>query len=133
MQSPELITAIESATIGAEAFNAQIKTVFPNFIAKAVVTNVLGKVVKVEFANVASVEDAPSRILMNCTGHMRFLLQLCNSKGDALPVFEIDQLIRGYSRDKGPKFRKIKGKTPAEALKKLAEWFEKNKEVINAL
>ena len=133
MQSPELITAVESATVGAEAFNAQMKNLFPDFIARAAVKNLLGKVVQVEFANVASVEQAPSRILLNCTGHMRFLMQMCNGRGEALAVFEIDQLMRGYSRDKGPKFRKIKGKTPAEALKKLAVWFEKNKDLINSL
>lgn len=133
MQSPELVTAVESATNAADAFNARMKELFPTFIARAAVKNLLGKVVQVEFANVSSVDEAPSRILLNCSAHMRFLMQMCNGRGEALAVFEIDQLMRGYSRDKGPKFRKIKGKTPEDALKKLAIWFEKNKDIINSL
>lgn len=133
MQSPELTTAIESATAAAEAFNAQMKKLFPGFLSRAVVKNILGKVVQIEFANVADASECPSGILMNATGHMRFLMQMCDSRGQVLPTFDIDQLMRGYPRDKGPKFRKIKGKTPEAALKKLAEWFEKNKTVIHSL
>lgn len=133
MQSQEMMTTIDTAEHACHAFNQKMKTIFPNFKAVAVTRNILGKVVAIEFANAASREDCPSGILMNASGYMRFLMGLSDSKGNPVEAFELDMVIRGYNRDIGPKFRKIKGKTPEDSLLKLAAWFEKNKDCINSL
>ncbi|MNN61060.1 hypothetical protein D3C81_1762760 [compost metagenome] len=72
---------------------------------------------------------------MNASGYMRFLMQLNgNSQHTVAKSFDIEQGIGSYQlRDKGVKFRKIKGKTPAEALQKLAAWLEKNADAIKSL
>lgn len=127
---------IKSAETGCESFNQSMKSIFPNFLAVARVKKILGNVVVAEFANVASAADAPNGIIMNATGHMRFMMHLGDSQGDypdGTPV-EIGLLMwTHHVRDAGVKFRKIKGKTPAEALEKLAAWFKKNADAINTL
>lgn len=125
---------IESATIGTEEFKTKMAEIFPTFMVAANVRNLLGACVVVEFINAASLDDLPSRIALNATGHMRFMMHLSNSKGvlaDGTPV-EIE-LLTWACRQSGIKFRKIKAKTPAEALQKLAAWFAKNADIINSL
>lgn len=134
-QAELIAEAVENAAEGITAFNAKMETVFPFFIARAYPRKLLGDNVEIEFANVASRDECASKILMNASGYMRFLLQLNgNSQHAVARVFEIEQGIGSYQlRDKGLKFRKIKGKTPAEALQKLAAWFEKNKAIIESV
>ena len=71
----------------------------------------------------------------NATGQMRFMMHLNgNSQHNVANSFDIELLSWSHHlRNAGVKFRKIKGKTPAEALQKLAAWFEKNAETIKAI
>lgn len=123
---------IDNATQGVEAFNTKMSELFPGFIAKAVVTNIIGKCVMVEFANVPSVKDAPYGIIQNASVHIRLVLSLTDGHNRPCKEFEIDG-ARSIGRDlkaAGAKFRIIKAKTPAEALEKLSAWFEKNQAAI---
>lgn len=134
-QAELIAEAVANAAEGIQAFNNKMEQVFPFFIARAYPRKLLGDNVEIEFANVASRDDCASKILMNASGYMRFLLQLNgNSSGTVAKTFEIQQGIGSWQlREAGLKFRKIKGKTPAEALQKLAVWFEKNADIIKAI
>jgi hypothetical protein len=91
----------------------------------------------ITFANVGCASEAPNSILMNATGYMRFMMHLCDNRGQVLPEgspVEINLLTWSIPyRSEVIKFRKIKGKTPAEAMQKLFKWFEKNAEAIRGL
>ena len=127
----------QAATKAAEDFNASMRELFPNYLANASVSNNLGPSLTVTFANVSSADEAPNRILMNASGYMRFMMHLCDNRGAVLPEgspVEIELLNWSLPyRSNALKFRKIKGKTPAEAMQKLLKWFEKNAEAIHAL
>ena len=68
---------------------------------------------------------------------MRFMMHLSDNRGktlaDGSPV-EIELLNWSipYKSDV-IKYRKIKGKSPEEAMQKLFKWFEKNAEAIHSL
>lgn len=131
------MTIIENANKSAEHFNASITSLFPSYMAKAAVSTNLGGALVIEFANVASVEDAPNGIILNATGHMRFMMHLSDNRGktlaDGSPV-EIELLTWSIPyKSEVIKYRKIKGKSPEEAMQKLFKWFEKNAEAILSL
>lgn len=126
---------LDNVTRHCNRFNNSMATTFPGFIAKASLRNIIGPVVLVEFANVATVAEAPNGIIQNASIHMRFLLSLTGSDiKTPLTAFEITSpgLDKGL-RDQGVKYRVIKGATPEECLQKLAAWFYKNEEAIKAV
>lgn len=126
---------VENATKACEAFNEKMAVVFPGYIAKAIMTNIIGPCVLIEFANVPSVKDAPNGIIQNATVHIRLVLSLFGPNRKDLGVYEIDG-AKSIGRDlkaAGAKFRLIKAKSPAEALEKLADWFTKNQTAIASI
>lgn len=132
MQSTE---TVENATKACAEFNAKMAVIFPGYIAKAMMTNIIGPCVLIEFANVPTVKDAPSGIIQNASVHIRLLCSLFGANRKDLSVYEIDgsKSIGRDLKEAGAKFRLIKAKTPAEALEKLAAWFEKNQSAINSI
>ena len=133
-QAELIADAVADAAEGCEVFNAKMKTIFPNFIAKAYPKKLLGENVGIEFANVADKSECSSGIVMNASGFMRFMMQLNhNNVNTVAESFDIELLTWNHEARNVLKFRKIKGKTPSEALKKLAAWFEKNAETIKAI
>jgi hypothetical protein len=132
----ELIAeAVANAAEGCEAFNVKIKELFPTFLAKARPYKCLGDNVTVDFYNVADKSECASGILLNATGQMRFMMHLNgNSAHNVAASFDVELLSWSHHlRNAGVKFRKIKGKTPAEALQKLVVWFEKNADLIKSV
>lgn len=115
--------------IAAEVYNEKIKEIFPSFYTVARVQKVLGEEdIYFEFSNVGSPAEAPHGILLNATAHMRFMLS------KEVEHFAIDLLTWHYSlKPAGVTFRKIKGKTPVEAVEKLLKWFSKNKPLIESV
>lgn len=128
---------IEKANKAAEQFNAAMAELFPSYIAKAVVSTNLGGALVASFANVASAEDAPNKILMNASGYMRFMMHLTDGRGKTLAddaPAEIELLTWSIPyKSEVIKYRKIKGESPEEAMQKLFKWFEKNAEAIRSL
>lgn len=132
-QAELIAEAVTNAAEGCEVFNTKLKELFPNFLAKAYPRKILGDNIQIVFANVADKSQCSSGILMNASGYMSFFMQLNGSQHTVARSFDIElQTWHGASREV-LKFRKIKGKTPAEALQKLAVWFEKNAEIIKAI
>jgi len=128
-------STIDNATKGVNDFNTKMAVVFPGYIAKALVTNIIGPCVLIEFANVPSIKDAPYGIIQNASVHIRLLMSLSGANRQLLDEFEIDgaKSIGRDLRAAGAKFRVIKAKTPAEALMKLAGWFIKNQAAIDSI
>jgi hypothetical protein len=127
--------AVANAAEGCEAFNTGIKQLFPTFLAKARPYKSLGDNVVIDFYNVADKSECASGILLNATGQMRFMMHLNgNSQHNVANSFDIELLSWSHHlRNAGLKFRKIKGKTPAEALQKMLAWYEKNAEIIKSV
>lgn len=133
-QAELIANAVDDAATGAEAFNAKMLEVFPKFIARAYPRKILGENIEIVFANVADKSECSSGILMNATGYMKFLMQLNDGVNTVAKSFDIELGTWSYHlRNAGLKFRKIKGKTPTEALQKLAAWYEKNAEIIRSV
>ena len=131
------MTIIENANKAAKQFNEDMDSLFPSYMIKAIASPNLGGALVITFANVASAEDAPNKILMNASGYMRFMMHLTDNKGktlvDGSPV-EIEVLNWSIPYNSEViKYRKIKGKSPEEAMRKLFKWFEKNAEAIRSL
>lgn len=133
-QAELIAEAVTNAAEGCEVFNAKMLELFPKFIGRAYPRKLLGENVEIVFANVADKSECSSGILMNASGYMKFLLQLNSGVNTVATSFDIEQGIGSYQlRNAGLKFRKIKGKTPTEALQKLAAWFEKNADIIKSV
>lgn len=131
-QAELIAEAVANAAEGCEVFNAKLKEIFPNFIAKAYPRKILGDNIQITFANVADKSQAPSGYLMNASGYMAFFMQLNGSQHTVAKSFDIE--LQTWNGCRGViTYRKIKGKTPAEALQKLAAWFEKNQDAIKAI
>jgi len=125
--------AVTNAAEGCAIFNAKMVELFPVYIALARPRKLLGDNVEIEFANVSNRSECSSGILMNASGHMRFMMQLNEGVNTVANSFDIDLLTWHHQARSVLKFRRIKGKTPAEALQKLAVWFEKNQDIIKAI
>jgi hypothetical protein len=126
---------LDNAEKGVNDFNTKMALMFPNYITKAVVTNIIGPCVMIEFANVPTIKDAPYGIIQNASVHIRLLLSLSGPNRQQLSVYEIDG-AKSIGRDlkaAGANFRLIKAKTPAEALTKLYAWFAKNQAAIASI
>jgi hypothetical protein len=134
-QAELIADAVADAATGCEVFNAKMLELFPVYIGRAYPRKLLGENIEIVFANVADKSQCSSGILMNATGYMKFMLQLNgNSQHTVAKSFDIELGIGSYRlKDKGVSFRKIKGKTPTEALQKLYQWFAKHSETIKAL
>lgn len=134
-QAEMIAEAVANATEGCEAFNAGMKEIFPTFLFKAAPRVGLGHHVTIDFYNVADKSECASGILLNATGQMRFMLHLNgNSQYTVADSFDIELLSWSHHlRNAGLKFRKIKGKTPTESLKKLLAWFDKNADIIRSV
>lgn len=126
---------VENAAKACEVFNEKMAEAFPGYIAKAIMTNIIGPCVLIEFANVPSVKDAPNGIIQNATVHIRLVLSLFGPSRSALTVYEIDgaKCIGRDLKAAGAKFRVIKEASPAEALAKLSKWFIKNQAAIASI
>ena len=127
------MTLIENATLACEAFNRNMKALFPNFTAEAKLHNTLGPHVSVVFADVASEKEAPHGIIRNAKCYMLFMMHLSDNFGNPLAddsKVSIEQLT---SNSRSVKYRKISGKTPEDAMQKLLKWFQKNADTINSL
>ena len=135
MPALTLPEAITNAAEGCEVFNTGIKKIFPTFLTAAKPYKCLGDNVVVDFYNVASKDECASGILLNASGQMRFMMHLNDrNPSDVAESFDIELLNWSHHlRNAGCKFRKIKGKTPTEALKKLLAWFDKNAEIIRSV
>lgn len=135
MKIETLAQAITNAAEGCEVFNTGIAKLFPNWLAKARPYKCLGDNVTVDFYNVASKDECASGILLNASGQMRFMMHLNNrTPNDLAESFDIELLSWSHHlRNAGLKFRKIKGKTPTEALQKMLVWYEKNAEIIKSV
>lgn len=132
-QAELIAEAVANAAEGCEVFNAKLKELFPNFIAKAYPRKILGDNIQIVFANVADKSECSSGILMNASGYMTFFMQLNDSQTTVAKSFDMELQTWHHESRNVLKFRKIKGKTPAEALQKLAAWFEKNQDIIKAI
>lgn len=131
-QAELIAEAVANAAEGCEVFNVKLKELFPKFTAKAYPRKILGDNIQIVFANVADKSECPSGYLMNARGYMAFFMQLNGSQHTVARSFDIE--LQTWNGCRGVlTYRKIKGKTPAEALQKLAAWFEKNAEAIKAI
>lgn len=135
MKIETLAQAVTNAAEGCEVFNAGIAKVFPLWLTAARPYKSLGDNVTIDFYNVKSKDECANGILLNATGQMRFMMHLNRrNASDVAESFDIELLNWSYHlRDAGLKFRKIKGKTPTEALTKLLAWFEKNADIIKSV
>jgi len=119
---------IASAQSAAELFNNSLATMFgsDHFVINARVTKILGPVLVLEFYDkYAKVTKHNSPVNLN------FIMGLTGDKGEFKKEFEIEMTTLGYQLKKaGLKFRKIKARTPLDAVKKLDEWFKKNHDLI---
>ena len=79
-----------------------------------------------------------ANIFYNAAGLIRLMINNKNNNGymdvaEDEPV-EVEAVLMHYSyRTAGVKFRKINAKNPAEAVKKIVAWFEKNAEAMKAI
>jgi guanyl-specific ribonuclease Sa len=122
---------------GVEYFKKEIKKLFPDFMCTVGLNNSLGTNVAIHFSNLTTAEAKSSNTAWhNATGKMIFMMHLSDGGGKRTEMskFSIDKIQGAFQqRDAGIKFRLISGKSPEETLKKLIEWFKKNKELIDGL
>jgi len=115
-----------------ELFNKEMKKIFPKAdFAVAKVRLFGGEPAAIGFG---FAYDRPA-IIQNSNTYTQFIMHLTDKSGKQrdMTSFEIEMLQMSYKlgkRGAGVTYRKIKGKTPMEATKKLIEWFKKNKDVL---
>lgn len=125
---------VEDAKNAAEYYNKEIKKLFPN--AHQVVAKVdlhgLGSTLDIYYYG-----DEYAVTRHNSKYGFQFICHLDTSSSRRSPEtievnkFEIELLNWSYEwKGRGLKYRKISGKTPMEATKKLVAWFAKNKDII---
>lgn len=79
-----------------------------------------------------------NNIWQNSKGLIRLMCHLTGRGGNLVPMstFEIEMLSMSHYLGKsgaGIKYRKIKGKSPTEAVMKVLKWLKKNKDAINSV
>jgi hypothetical protein len=125
---------VADAKNAAEYFEKEIKKLFPN--AHQVVSKVdlhgLGSTMDFYYYG-----DEYAVTRHNAEYGIQLICHLDTSSSRRSPEtvevdkFEIDVLNWSYQwKARGLKYRKISGKTPMEATKKLVAWFAKNKDII---
>lgn len=128
----------QDVEIACKDFNDQIKLIFPECMAIAKIYKCLGESLTVDFVNVPDRSHFPNGIIHNVNSHMKFMCHIDTSTTHSLNIgdtFEME-LLTWYGslcKQHGLKYRKIKAKSPSELLKKLLEWFKKNKDIIDAI
>lgn len=115
-----------------EYFNKEIKRIFPKaqFI-NAKMSNIFVKNSGISFA---FAYDKPA-IIDNSKTLLSFMMHLANRQGKIVDKNDFEIVNLRFAHELGKhganvKYRKIKGKTPMEATKKLVAWFKKNKDAI---
>lgn len=119
---------IADAQSAAEMFNNELATLFGNehFVMNAKVTKILGPVLAFTFY------DKYVKVTkLNSPVNVNFIMVLTDNTQKSKDQFEIDLTTWSFQlKNAGVKYRKIKGKTPTEATKKLVDWFKKNSNVF---
>lgn len=133
MKAEDIVSNVEKAAVD---FNAAMADMFPNYMVEANVVKIIGAPsLTINFYNVASLDEAPNKILLN-TDYMKLMMHLVDGRGKLVDAdkFSIELLSWGPNfKPNGIKYRKINGKSPEDAMKKLVKWFDKNKDAIVAL
>ena len=68
--------------------------------------------------------------------HLSFTMHLTDRGGrvpETMEKFVIDGQVSYQMKNEGIKYRKISGKSPMDAMKKLVAWFKKNKDAIQTI
>ncbi|MDA3834250.1 MAG: hypothetical protein PF495_12735 [Spirochaetales bacterium] len=112
-----------------DAFNIRLKSLFPDSFVNCRVRNILGECIGFTFA-LYQKGDWINGIIENDPAFMTFLT---HENRDGSVEIERPGTHRSVLKNAGIKFRKIKGKDEAEAMSKLAAWFEKNADAIRSL
>jgi len=122
---------LQNAEEAIEYFNEEMNEMFPekNWIAKAHMSKSLGPSINYSFA-----DREWNVTIQNSKRHLSFMMHLTTRYGkvpESADKFSIEVLQRAYQlRDAGVNPRKITGKSPMDATKKLVQWFRKNKDNI---
>ena len=121
--SPEQIAAEEQKAM--DQFNSDMAKEFPaaKFTAKASTAPMGGGIV-FEFA-VIPIKDAKGVDLLNAPAHSKYMMHLTDNKNNRIPMSKFS--IASIMGKTPVKFRKITGKSPTDAVKKMVDWFKKNK------
>ena len=121
--SPEDIKAAAGPAM--EQYNNEMRKNFPEkqFTSYAV-TAPLGGGITFVFAVIPTAK-AKGVDLLNAPSHSKYMMHLTNNRGEVVPTskFSIAQLMGRLP----VKFRKITAKSPTDAVKKMTDWFKKNK------
>ena len=127
--SPDEIAKEQSKAI--DQFNDDMAKEFPKekFTARANVSP-LGGGIAFEFG-VIPAKDAKGVDLLNAPAHSKFMMHLTDNKNRAVPMskFSVEHIMGRLPA----KFRKVTGKSPTDAVKKLVDWFKKNKRDFEGL
>ena len=127
--SPDEIAKEQSKAI--DQFNDDMAKEFPKekFTARANVSP-LGGGIAFEFG-VIPAKDAKGVDLLNAPAHSKFMMHLTDNKNRAVPMskFSVEHIMGRLP----VKFRKVTGKSPTDAVKKLVDWFKKNKRDFEGL
>jgi hypothetical protein len=121
--SPEQIAAEEQKAM--DQFNSDMAKEFPaaKFTARASTAPMGGGIVFV-FA-VIPTKDAKGVDLLNAPAHSKYMMHLTDNKNNRIPMSKFS--IASIMGKTPVKFRKITGKSPTDAVKKMVDWFKKNK------
>lgn len=118
----------------AELFNKQMADMFPDFWALSRNSQNLGAAQGFTFICLKDPKDSPQGIIQNAPGYMSLMMSLSDSRGNSLKLgdkVDIELLTWDYHLKKYQfQFRKISGKSPQEATKKLLAWFQKNQQAL---
>lgn len=126
--TPEEI--ISNSQNASEFFNTEMSKDFneDDFFYKAQVTKILGSVLTISFYDKhAKVTRHNSPVLID------LMMHLTDNKGKLVnkDSFELELTTMSHNlKNAGVKFRKIKGKTPTEVIKKALMWFRNNSPLI---
>ena len=127
--SPDEIAKEQSKAI--DQFNDDMAKEFPKekFTARANVSP-LGGGIAFEFG-VIPAKDAKGVDLLNAPAHSKFMMHLTDNKNRAVPMskFSVEHIMGRLP----VKFRKVTGKSPTDAVKKVVDWFKKNKRDFEGL
>ena len=127
--SPDEIAKEQSKAI--DQFNDDMAKEFPKekFTARANISP-LGRGIAFEFG-VIPAKDAKGVDLRNAPAHSKFMMHLTDNKNRAVPMskFSVEHIMGRLP----VKFRKVTGKSPTDAVKKVVDWFKKNKRDFEGL
>jgi len=129
MSPEEIKTDAEKAMT---QFNSDMTKNFPDskYTVKAV-TAPMGGGITFVFAVIPKAK-AKGVDLLNAPAHSKYMMHLTDNKGKAVPMskFSIAQIMGNTFP---VKWRKITGKSPTDAVKKMVDWFKKNKDGFETL